>query len=170
MNVTATIAARVLLNLAGVPVGDLTPSAYIDTTQELDITNGTTSFEADQVVSMAGTLTAGGTLGLDLTGAITDVFGVSVAMAKITGLVLFNTSAANSASGNVRIENATTLVDGLGSSSHFNLGPQGIYLIADPNTAGLITVTNATHDLLVIGNNHSAFTSTYALHIVGRSV
>ncbi len=103
---------------------------------------------------------------LDLSGNLTDAFGVTVAFAKVKGLFVRNRS---TAAGEVLIIGAASanqfaLFDAVTDS--ISLGPDGTFMLWEPSLAGK-TVTASTADLLKMDSVAATF--NYDICIIGTS-
>ena len=64
----------------------------LDHKVELALSNGIGASKANLVVEKSGTIAASASTNIDLAGSLTDIFGMTVTLAKIKGLIVENTS------------------------------------------------------------------------------
>lgn len=151
------------------PVDLGTPSfplalSFLDT-----LASGTAADQADILWTDERTLTTGATEDLDFTGSLTNVFGVTVALAKVK-LVLFMMGTANTTRVTISRPAANgLLLLGAASDALASFGAGALVLMYDPGTNGICAVTGGTGDLLTITNAAGA-SATYKVAVIGTSV
>ena len=122
--------------------------------------------EADVLYSKTRTISASGSENLDLTGALTDAFGATVAAAEVVAIYV-----------KAHAGNANDVVVGGAASNAFNgpLSANGTLTIKPgeftvlTNKAGWPVVAG-TGDILKVANSGAGTSVTYTIVIVGRSV
>lgn len=134
----------------------------------LQFTDGVAANQANIVFADERTLAASATESLDLSGVLTDAFGVTIAAVKLVAImVIANTANTNSVVVGAAASNAVPLFGGtLGTIS---VPPGGIFSAAAPGIAGLCTVTAGTGDLLKMTNSSSGTPVTYQIVILARN-
>lgn len=163
--VSATVSAELRATLRG--AADFgRPKAPVSLSHVLTLLEGTaTVLQADIMYADERVLTASESFDLDLSGAITDAFGATIAMAEVVAIYLENDIGS--------IEH----VRFFGSSSNAFQGPlsAGAKLELKPGGAQLFTgkqgwtVTAGSGDKLAVANQ-GVGAATYRIGIVGRSV
>ena len=170
MSLTATIKARIEATQVG-------PNDYTDTfapvvDATLALLDGTLAAQADLIFADERAVTTGANDDIDLSGVLTDAFGVTITFVEIVGILIIN----KPISGAV---NTTDLTIGLGTNPFLGflggtlptigpIKPGGAFLIFAGDAAGLGTVGAAASDVLRIANSSGA-TATYQIVIIGRS-
>lgn len=101
----------------------------------------------------------------DLSGALTDPFGVALNFTAIKGLIV---RAADANPGNITVGNVTNgITSPFGAATHSQIvAPGGIYLNFNPSAAGF-AITASTADLLRIATAATAGTYAFDLFVVG---
>lgn len=131
-----------------------------------DFANGAGANQASQMFSDRRTVAAASVDSIDLSGALLNAFGESVALTKVKGLLLVASS-----------ENVPSLIVGgaasnawvgpFGAATHtLTLRPGGILLLTAPDAAGY-TVTAGTVDILAVENEHAEESATFDFVIWG---
>lgn len=134
----------------------------IDYTQNFG--NGSGAGAATEIYRAQRTLAASGTEDLDLSGALIDAIGQTVAFTKLKAIII-HAAAGNTNNVKVGAGNTTCLI--LGATTHYVLvKPGGTLVLTDP-TAGGITVTNSSADLLTITNSAGTTGVTYDIWLIG---
>lgn len=137
----------------------------IPPTPDLLLANGTGAGAADIAFSDHRTLTSGSSENLDMTGALTDAFGTTIAAVKVKAIEVHADAA-----------NTTNLIVGAAASNTFVgpfndatdalvVKPNGRFVIADP--VGW-TVTAGTGDILKVTNGSGA-SASYRIKIIAAS-
>jgi hypothetical protein len=131
----------------------------------LTLSNGTASGQASQQWHDTRTLGASATENLDLAGALTNAFGVTVTFTKVK-LLYVRASAANNAANLVQVQRASSngVPVFLAASGGLQLNQGGVFLFYDP--VG-VTVTAGTGDLLTITNSAGTNSVTYDVVVIG---
>jgi hypothetical protein len=145
--------------------GLATASASLVAQDDIGITSGTGSYQADLMFAQTRTLTTGATDNLDLSGVLTDPLGTVITALKIVAILIRSRDA-----------NTTDLTVGNGTNPF--LGPFGAAahtLVVTPGSPLMLanvktgwTVTPATADILKIVNGAGA-SATYDIVVLGRS-
>lgn len=135
--------------------------------------NGTAAGKADLLYADERTITTGADDDIDLTGGLSDAFGVALTFVEIVAILVINAPITGSA-------NTTDLSIGGGGASSFvgffnavadiigPIKPGGVFLLAASDAAGIGTVVDSTGDVLRISNSSGA-SATYQIVILGRS-
>lgn len=130
---------------------------------QANFANGNGLNQASNIYTARRTLATGANENLDLSGVLTNPFGVSIALTKLKALIL------SAASGNTTNLTVTRPASGapflLASGDGFVLTPGGIFVLVDPSAAG-IAVTAGTGDLINVANAAGA-SATYDAYIIG---
>lgn len=167
MDVNAKIQVR--LSATGTGTGDLgAPTVSTSVDRNLTLTPGTDAVtKADILWKDTRTLAASATEDLDLTGALTDAFGATVAAAEIVAIYI---EAAPANTNNVVIGAAASnaFVGPFGAATHTLALAPGMF-IPFVNQNGW-AVTAGTGDLLKIANSGAGTSVTYSIIVIGRTV
>lgn len=151
------------LQLSALDLGSATFPILLDLSTRLS--NGTGANQASQVWSDTRTLGPSATENLDLSGAFTNAFGVSVAFTKIKAIII---RAASGNTNNVNVQTGAT--NGtpvfLAASDGLAVRPGGVFLLTAPDVNG-ITVTSGTGDILTITNSAGTTSVTYDVVVIG---
>ena len=133
----------------------------------LQFTSGTGANQADIVWTDERTLAASGSEDLDLAGALTDAFGATITAAELVAIIIV-ADAGNT--NNVVVGDATAPIPLFGGTNPtFAIKPGGVFAVAAPNAAGLLTVGAGTTDDLKVANSSSGSEVTYKIVVLGRS-
>jgi hypothetical protein len=133
----------------------------------LQFTNGTGAGQADILWADERTLAASATEDLDLAGVLTDAFGATVASAELVAILVI---AADANTNNVVLGAATNPIALFGGTTPtYAVKPGGIFLVAAPNAAGLLTVGAGSTDVLKVANSGSGTSVTYKIAVLARS-
>ena len=139
----------------------------------LSAVNGVAAGQADLLYANERTIADGADDDIDLTGGLTDAFGVALTFVEIVALMVTNAPVNG-------VANTTDLSIGGGGASSFvgffnavadiitPLKPGGVFLLASTNVAGIGTVVDSTGDVLRISNSPGA-EAKYQIVILGRS-
>lgn len=168
MTVTASITARINASVASPILTAQGTGPAIDVIGTTLIAPGTGVGQADLMYSDTRTLAASASENIDLAGALTDVLGRTLNLAKIKAIMI-RASAANT--NDVVIGGAATnaFVGPFGAATHtLAVRPGGEFLIAHPGTGWAVVA--ATGDLLKIANGGAGTAVTYDIIIIGTSV
>lgn len=148
--------------------GDLAkPALDIDIQKLLQLASGVGANQADIFWSDERTIAASGSEDLDLAGVLADAFGATVAAAEVVAiLVMADPGNAN----NVVLGNATNPIPLFaGTTPTHAVKPGGIFLVAAPNAAGLLTVGAGSTDVLKVANSSSGTGVTYQIAVIART-
>lgn len=130
--------------------------------------SGTGADQADLIWTDTRTLAASGTENLDLAGVLTDAFGAVITAVEIVAIMV--TAAPGNANNVVLGNHATAAILLFGAAAHtFAVKPGGVFLAVAPNASGLLTVTPATADMLMVTNSAGGTPVTYTIAILGRT-
>ena len=132
------------------------------------IANGTGANQANMIWHDQRTLAASTSEDLDLSGVLTDSFGVSVALARVKAIIV---SAAAANGGLIQVGGAAgnQFVNWVANASDIiQIRAGGFMLLAAPD-ATAYAVTATTGDLLKIANTDGAAAGTYDIYIIGAS-
>ena len=165
MAASATVAARVAATITSA-LDLVTAAAPLVKNVEQTFTNGTGANQINQVWSDTRTLTASATENLDLSGALTNAFGASVALTKVK-FILVKAAAANT--NDVQVGGAATngFDSFIGTAGDFvKVKPGGTLMLIAPDATGY-AVTAATGDLLKMTNGAGSTSVTYDVVIGG---
>ena len=140
------------------------PIAFADSEE---ITDGITIDKSDLIWIDQDRILNATTENIDLSGALTDVFGDTVAFAKVNGIYIHNkmTTAAQDLKVGGAAVNAFLLFDN--ATDIRSVGPDGKLVIVEPSLAG-ITVTPGTGDILKL-NAGAVVNLKFDIIIWGRS-
>jgi hypothetical protein len=137
----------------------------------LKLTDGTTANKADLLFCDERTVATASNDDIDLSGSLTDAFGVSIAAAEIVAILIINGPISGTA-------NTTDLTIGAGSNPFIGflgatdpigpIKPGGFFVLGAGDAAGIGEVTADTGDILRIANSAGA-SATYQIAIVARS-
>lgn len=133
------------------------------------LSNGTAVDQADLLYLAQGSLSASGTLNLDLAGSLTDVFGATLTFARIKGIFI-DFQSANTSSGITVGGHATAaaLVGFVDATDKVTVKKNGVLLMSNPSaTAWAITATTA--DIIKIVNDDGSNAALYRIAIWGAS-
>jgi hypothetical protein len=153
--IAATYSAAGLVNTTGVLVAQ----------DDIGITSGTGSYQADLMYAASRTLAASATDNLDLSGVLTDALGSVLAMAKVVAIYI---RARDANTSDLTIGNgANPFVGPFGAAAHtLTVSPGSPQMLTNLKTGW--TVTPATGDILKIVNGAAA-AATYDIVILGRT-
>lgn len=142
-------------------------SAPLDLRKVITMATGTGTGLADQIWHDDRQIAASGTDDLDLSGALTNALGASVAFARIKALLVL---AADANTNNV-------LVGGAASAQFINwvsdatdkvvVAPGGLLLLVAPKAGYVVTAT--TGDLLRIANSAGGTVVNYKIALIGAT-
>lgn len=134
-----------------------------------NLADGTGANQADLVFHDTRTLAASATEDLDLSGILTDAYGVAISFVRIRGIFV---AAASANTNNV-------LVGGAASNGFINwvsdvsdkivVRPNGVFALVAPDATAYV-VTGGTGDLLRIGNSGAGTPVSYDIVLIGASV
>lgn len=132
------------------------------------ITNGTGANQANVMWHDQRTLAASTSEDLDLSGVLTDSFGVSVALARVKAIIV---SAASANGGLIQVGGAAAnqFINWVANASDIiQIRAGGFMMLVAPD-ATAYAVTAATGDLLKIANTDAGAAGTYDIYIIGAS-
>jgi hypothetical protein len=147
-----------------------TASAKIAHALTLSFTDGTAAGSADRIWTDTRTLSASASETLDLSGALTNVYGDAVVFADLRGIVI---TAASGNTNNVNVTRPSTspitglplfLADGDGIA----VRPGGAFMWMCPDATG-IAVTATTADKIEITNSAGSTSVDYSITLIGAS-
>jgi hypothetical protein len=136
-------------------------------TWDLLLSNGTGAQQANQVWSDRRTLGPSATENIDLAGALTNAFGVTLTFTRVK-LLMIKADAANNVANLVQVTRpaANGVPFMMAASDGFALAPGDWDIRASPG-ATAIPVTAGTGDLITITNSAGTNSVTYDIVIVG---
>lgn len=136
----------------------------IDRLTTIQHADGTGLNQAQVMWSDTRTLTSSATESLDLSGSLTDAFGVSLVMTAIKGIIIYSSplNTVNLTIGNVT--NGLATIFGAATQS-FPIQPGELLVKWTPSAAGHV-VTAGTGDLLKVANG--AASSVYDIIVIGN--
>lgn len=145
---------------------DLGTAAVTESLSHLvTVTDGATANKATQVWADSGTLTASGTVAVDLSGALTNGVGATVAFTRVIG---FSVKASTSNGSTITLggaaSNAWEVWAGA-SGDTVKVRPGGSITILAPDVTGLVVSTST--DQLKILNDSTAATAAYDIFLMG---
>ena len=166
MSLTARITAELSARLTG--AADFgAPTSAPRFAQQITLTDGTGAGQADRVWSDRRTLAASASEDLDLAGALMDVFGATVTLARVKALYVA-ASAANTNDVVIGAAAANAWSALLGESGTVTVRPGGLLLVVAPD-ATAYPVTGDTGDLLRVANGAGGSSVTYDICVIGAS-
>lgn len=137
----------------------------INIANNVQLSDGTGSGQANQFWSDTRTIAASGTENIDLAGSLVNAFGTTLTFTKIKGVYI---KAASGNTNNVQLTRPASngLPLFLAAGDGLNILPGGTFFWAcSDNTA--VAVTAGTGDLLTITNSGAGTSVTYDIAIVG---
>lgn len=172
MGVVGELLARMAITQTG--SNDL-GSVEFDVTveQRIPIADGTTAGKADILFVDERTVASASNDDIDLAGALSDVFGDTVAAAELVAVLIINkpkTGAANTTDLTIGAAGTNPVTGFLGGTSPTigPIKPGGVVLLASSDAAGLGAVTAGSADVLRVANSSGA-PATYQIAILARS-
>jgi hypothetical protein len=166
MPLAATIKASInATQTTSVDLG--TASFPLNVLQALALTDGTGANQADRMFTDTRTLAASASEDLDLSGSLTNAFGVTVTFARIK-VILVIASASNTNNVNVTRPASNGVPVFLAASDGLPVRPNGVFLWAAPDATG-VAVTAGTGDLLTFTNSAGSTEVSYTVVIIGAS-
>jgi hypothetical protein len=147
-----------------------TATAPMAIRKTLAFTEGVGALQANKVWSDTRTINASSSETLDLSGALTNIFGASAVFAEVKAIYIF---AAPGNTNNVHVSAATaspntafvTWVTAEGGG--IVIRPGGVFLLAAADATGY-AVTATTGDLLTVANSSSGTSVTYDIVVIGN--
>lgn len=133
----------------------------------LPYSDGSGAAQANLVFSDTRTLAASGTESLDLSGSLTDAFGVTLTFARIKVIII------KAAAGNTNDVQLTRPASNgaplfMAAGDGIAIKPGGLFVWADPGATG-VPITNSTADLITLTNGAGITGVTYDIIIIGAS-
>lgn len=166
MALTARITSRItalFTKTSDVASGSQAP----DDTISIEYADGVGANQANTLFADTRTLTASATEDLDLTGALTDVFGATVTNARIKGIRV-RAAAGNTNNVIVGAASGTQWATLLNAAGTITLPPGAFFSAFTPTAAGW-AVTAGTGDLLKIANSGGSTSVTYTIELIGAA-
>jgi hypothetical protein len=145
--------------LGGSPSAISQPRDFTDIPISFYWDTGTAADQANLVYRATGSISASGTLNIDLTSGLVDVFGGVAVFARVKMLLIQNT-------GTVDISPTGTFLAFGGGQ--FTIQPGGAYCIVAPDATAYV-VTNGVSDTIQIDNLSASTTATYTIVIIGTA-
>lgn len=134
----------------------------------MNLVNGTGAGQADRVFSETRTIAASGNFDYDLTGTLTDVYGQTLAMARVKAIIII-ASAANVNDVVLGGAAANQFAGPFGAVAHtIKVRPGGWLVLATPDATGWPIVAG-TGDLLRVANGGAGSGVTYDIVLLGAS-
>lgn len=166
MALSATIKASIGATLTRTADFESASSAIADSLS-VALTDGTGAGQADVIFKDQRTLGASATEDLDLSGSLTNIYGVTAVFARIKAILV------TAATGNTNNVNVTRPASNgvplfLAASDGISVRPGGAFLWVAPDLTG-IAVTASTGDLLTLTNSAGTTGVTYNITIIGAS-
>lgn len=127
--------------------------------------NGAGAGAASMVWSDTRTLAASGTEDLDLAGGLVSAFGATLTFTKLKAL-LVRASSANANNVQVTRPASNGVPFFLAAGDGFAIKPGGVMALIDPSAGG-VTVTASTGDLITVTNSSSGTGVDYDIVIIG---
>lgn len=127
---------------------------------------GTGEYQSDLVFSDVRTLAPSATEDLDVIGSLTDAFGTTINMLKVTAVIIY---ADPTNTNNVVVGNATQPVSlGFGAATHTWAVPPGGWFSVGAPEAGWTAGAGATDDIKIL-NSAGGTSVNYTVIILGRT-
>ncbi len=165
MGLVTDLSSRLIATYTG--TGDLVnPTAPLDITDRFILPSGTASGSADKIYSDTNTLSASGTVDVDLAGSLTDILGVALTFVKLK-YIRVSASSANTNNVNVTRPASNGVPWLLAAGDGIPVLPGGMFEWMAPGAG--ITVTAATGDLITFTNSAGSTSVTYNLVLIGTS-
>lgn len=166
MALTATVKLGVnATQTSSVDLGTITfPLSYANS---LSYTSGTGTGAADRMFTDTRTLPASANEDIDLSGSLTDAFGVTVTFARIKAVIVVADSA-NTNSVNVIRPASNGVPLFLAASDGIQLAAGEMFMWAGNGATGK-AVTASTADLINIANSAAGTSVTYTIIVIGAS-
>lgn len=148
------------------------PEFNLNMFNEMVLEDGTTVNKADILFADERTVASASNDDIDLAGVLSSVFGSTITMAEMVGLLIINkprTGAANTT--NLTIGGGSNAFVGFFGGTTPTIGPirpGGVLMLASPDAAGLGTVVAGTGDILRIANSSGAV-NKYQIAILART-
>lgn len=144
-----------------------TPGDQIDYSFVWDFAHGTGADAASMTYRGTRTLTASANESLDLSGGLTNIFGVAIVFTKIKAMIVV---ARRTNTNNVVVSrpatNGVPIFDA--ASDAITLKPGAGFALVDPSSAGF-NVTPATGDLINFANSAGGSSVIYDLILIGAN-
>lgn len=140
---------------------------YIRKNTQLVFTDGVGANQANRIWHDQRTIAASGTEDLDLSGSLADIFGDTFVLAKLKALYIA-AAADNTNNVNVSRPASNGVPMYLAAGDGEPVQPGGVLLKAWP-TAGGITITAGTGDLITLANSGAGTTVTYDIIVIGST-
>lgn len=143
------------------------PIVPLNLSKALNWASGTVINTADRVYMKRHSIATGTPLALDLSGALTDLLGNTITMAKVTGIIVINNSLVVGEILSIGA-GSNPLLNWIGATGDLvKVGPGGFHCQVDPSLAAY-AVTGGTGDVLTIAAAAGAAVSVDVV-IFGRS-
>lgn len=170
-SLTSTIAASFKWNFSNTvslvgTTSNSTSFAYSDV-----LSNGTAADNADLLYIAAPTISASGTLNLDLAASLTDIFGNSITFARVKGIFIKFDSTTAATTSTVTIGNHASAAAPMffGAAAHTaTIHATGVFMTCRSDATGW-PITATTADILKIVNNDSSNAVILNIAIWGAS-
>lgn len=164
MTLQANVQVKVGAKLTGAAtVGENAHSITLDLVKAF--ADGAGLNQAEQVYAKSAQLAASGVDSLDLSGALTNGVGASVAFTKIKVIII--TAATTNQSTITVGGNAAAFASFLGGATQtLVVRPGGVFVLVAPDAAGY-AVTASTADVLDITNDDGSNAADYSITLIG---
>lgn len=165
MSLSSRIQVNVVSNLASV-VGLASVAAALQKMWTTELADGDGAGEADKIYSLdEQTISDGGTLSLDLAGALEDALGAVFTPARVKAVII---KAADTNTTNLTLFGDAASVPLLNTAATtITLKPGGLFVLTDPGATGYV-VTGATADIIKIVNGAGA-AAKVSIVVIGAS-
>lgn len=144
-----------------------TPTSALRVARQLALASGTGAGQADMIWSDTVTITASGTQAVDLAGSLAGPLGGTLTFAKIK-MVVVAAVTGNTNNVNVVRDGTNGVPLFLAAGDGIPVKPGGLFVWFDPSAGG-VTVTASTGDLLNLVNSGAGTSVTADVVIVGAS-
>lgn len=135
------------------------------------LADGTTENKADLLYAAERTVASASNDDIDLSGVLTDAFGVTISAAEIVAVLIINKPVTGAA-------NTTDLTIGAGTNPFIGflgatdtvgpIKPEGLFMVAAGDAAGVGAVVAGTGDILRVANSSGA-SASYQIAVIARS-
>lgn len=145
-------------------VGGAVPTFSKGKAADINLADGTSANQASKVSALTRTVASGANDDVDLNGALQDIFGATLNLATVKGIII-RSDAANTTNLTVSPAPSNGFTGPFGGTTPtITVRPGGFFGFAAPQTG--FTVTAGTGDLLRVANGSGA-AATYTIEIVG---
>ncbi len=142
-------------------------SSVISQALTVALSDGVAAGQADLIFKDTVTLAASATADLDLSGALTDIYGAAQVFARLKAIIV-TALAANTNDVNVTRPASNGVPLFLAASDGIAVKPGGAFVWVAPDAIG-IAVTAGTGDLITFTNSAGTTGVTYSVTLIGAS-